>query len=223
LLMTLSSSLDGMTRKEYAQKGLKAIQEAMLAMPKNPTPQIMLAEYFFNLGHRKRGQETLERALAMEPANASLWERGLHIYTHYASANQIHAFSERFVKLHGSNSRLMLETGTLLLDHDKVKPARLHFQAAVQANVDSGIADSIALSYLEAGCFDEAERYARLALERNPRDADAVGVLAEALFEQGRHEEAMKCVQTGRSIANETEDENLLAMLQDLAESYSDS
>ena len=220
LLMALSSSLNEMSRKEYAQKGLKAIQEAMLAMPKNPMPQIMLAEYFFNLGHRKRGQESLERALAMEPANATLWERGLHIYMHNASANQIRAFSERFVKLHGNNSQLMLETGRSLLEHDKDKPARAHFQAALQASPNSGTAGSIAYSYLDAGCFDEAESYARLALERDPRNGDALGVLAETLFEQGRYEEAMACVDAGRSVAKETGNKDLLEELKFLAENF---
>ena len=220
LLMELSASLNGMGHKEYAQRGLKAIQEAMLAMPKNPMPQIMLAEYFFNLGSRKRGRETLERALALEPANAALWKRGLHVLMHNGTANQIRAFSERFVKLHGNNSKLMLETGSSLLAHDKERLAQAHFQAAIQASPSSGTAGSIALSYLEAGCFDEAESYARFALERDPRNGDALGALAEALFEQGRTEEAMARVDAGRSLAQETGNEDLLEELKRLVEHF---
>jgi tetratricopeptide (TPR) repeat protein len=105
-----------------------------------------------------------------------------------------------------------------LLHHGKGKLADSHFRAAVAASRDAAPAAEIANSLLQAGCYDKAEGYGRIALDRDPQDGEILGMMAEIMFRLGRNDEARAFLEAGRK--NAAGNEFLLETLEFLEEDF---
>lgn len=67
------------------------------------------------------------------------------------------------------------------------------YERSLQLNPNNFIVlNNLAYLYTETGRLDEAENYARQAVEQRPNNADAVDTLAQALMKQEKYEEALR-------------------------------
>lgn len=216
LVEALESRLSAMSPKEYAMKGLPLIQKMIERLPKHFAPHLVLAKYFFTFNDRKRGKDSVERALQTELQNPEAWTGALKIFLEYGTRADCDRLGERILKSFGHHPAAQGAAGSLFLSHGLEKQAAKHFRAAMENCTRALIPLQIARAYVGQGYTEEGERHARLALELDARNAEAHALLATILFMDGKRQLATEQLRIARSLAEETGDSELLITLEEL-------
>ncbi len=216
LLEALEERLSVMSPKQYATQGLLLIQNLIQLLPRHFAPQLVMARYFYSFNNRKRARDSIERALQLQPQNPLAWTKALHLILDFGTKSDLDRFDTRILDERRHDAHLQERAGMLYLEHGHQEKAKLHFSAAIEDSADSRIPFSIGQAYVRAKDPEEAERYARLALERDPGSGDNHVLLAMALLMQGKNKPGNKQLEIAGSIARETGNEELTVLLEDL-------
>jgi tetratricopeptide (TPR) repeat protein len=126
--------------------------------------------------------------------------------------------SHRLLKVFSTTPEQQVRAGALLLDHGREGLAEEHFAAALAASTDGKIPLSIADVCSEREHYDQADRYARLALERDGESAAAHAIMAESLLMRDELAEAERHIKMALSQAKRDADPGLLDELREMAQ-----
>jgi adenylate cyclase len=150
----------------------------------------------------QRAESLGQKAIAIDPASAGAHALLGNTYLRYGDYDRALDEMRRAVELNSSDADAYAGLATALLWSGDIEASAKDFETAAKLGLSFTVADSLflGLAYLLADRDADAIRTLERALERNKNDLYTNVILAAAYAAAGRRDDAMRQVQTVRSI-----------------------
>lgn len=215
LIQALQDRLAGMSAQEYRRAGLRLIQDVADRLPGQYGPELVLAEYMYSLGERKKGKEAVQRALRLGAGLPEAWLEAFCILDRYGGRRECRLLADRLLEEHADRPEFLAPFGQLLLRRGYFKEASPLFEAAMRHSKNELVPRDIARGYLGAGYGKQACAWAERALARAPNDPEALFIFALGCHVQGDAERAKEAMGKARMLARKSGDRDLLQWIEE--------
>jgi len=176
------------------------LRAAAAADPKDPKPHLLLAEHYIALGDPNGALTAVDRAIAIDPANADAFHKQTAVYTLLGKYPEAEAAARKSISLDAKDAMGWANLGDALMQQGKSAEAIDASRRAValdSTNADNWYNLGVALGNQDD--LSEAIAAYRRTIQINPRHAQAVNNMGALLAASGRLEEARdaykRCVQ----------------------------